>query len=253
MLNFGNEVPVDIENLYMESVIHGGEDVSMDEAARTARLELVDNSMEGKEEEKTKKKAATAFAEQLRLIFPEYRVEFVHGKLGGKEKDRIMTDFAAGEIDILVSTTVIEVGVNVPKATLMIVENAELFGLSALHQLRGRVGRGKSKSYCVLVSDSKTEKARERLKILCETNDGFKIAEKDLEMRGPGDFLEHNQGKTRQSGEFDLGIASLERDVKLLYTAFDEAKMTLADDPMLEREEHAELRLRIFESRSPSM
>ncbi len=188
--------------------------------------------------EKTKKKAATAFAAELADIFPEYKVAFVHGKLNGKEKDRIMTDFAAGNTKILVSTTVIEVGVNVPKATLMIVENAELFGLSALHQLRGRVGRGQMKSYCVLVSDSKSEKARERLKLLCETNDGFKVAEKDLEMRGPGDFLEQNYGKTRQSGEFDLGIASLERDLQLLYTAFDEAKRTLENDPELKKDEN---------------
>ncbi len=194
------------------------------------------------EEEKPKKKAAVAFAKLLsEQVFPEYRCAFVHGKLNGKEKDRIMNEFAAGNIDILVSTTVIEVGVNVPKATLMIVENADTFGLSALHQLRGRVGRGTRKSYCVLVSDSRSQKAKERLKILCETNDGFRIAEKDLEMRGPGDFLEQTYGKTRQSGEFDLGIASLERDVKLLYTAFDEAKRTLAEDPTLSLEKNKEL------------
>ncbi|MBQ8498125.1 MAG: ATP-dependent DNA helicase RecG [Clostridia bacterium] len=193
-------------------------------------------------EDKPKKKAAVDFAKLLsEEIFPEYRSNFVHGKLNGKEKDRIMSEFAAGNIDILVSTTVIEVGVNVPRATLMIVENAETFGLSALHQLRGRVGRGTRKSYCILVSDSRSQKARERLKILCETNDGFRIAEKDLEMRGPGDFLEQTYGKTRQSGEFDLGIASLERDVKLLYTAFDEAKRTLVEDPELSSEKNKAL------------
>ena len=199
--------------------------------------------LSGEREEKTKKKAATVFARELaERVFPDLRVSFVHGKLAGKEKDRIMTSFAAGEIDILVSTTVIEVGVNVPRATLMIVENAEQFGLSALHQLRGRVGRGAQKSYCVLVSDSRVPRSRERMKILCETNDGFRIAEKDLEMRGPGDFLEQLHGKTRQSGDFDLGVASLERDVKLLYTAFDEAKATLVADPTLSLEEHAGLR-----------
>ena len=193
-------------------------------------------------EDKPKKKAAVDFAKLLsEEIFPEYRCAFVHGKLNGKEKDGVMNAFAAGNIDILVSTTVIEVGVNVPRATLMIVENAETFGLSALHQLRGRVGRGTRKSYCILVSDSRSHKAKERLKILCETNDGFRIAEKDLEMRGPGDFLEQSYGKTRQSGEFDLGVASLERDVKLLYTAFDEAKHTLAADPDLSSEENAPL------------
>ena len=208
-------------------------------------------SLGGEVEEKPRLKAAVDFAKVLsEETFPEYRSAFVHGKLNGKEKDRIMSAFAAGEIDILVSTTVIEVGVNVPRATLMIVENAETFGLSALHQLRGRVGRGKRKSYCVLVSDSKTSKAKERLGILCQSNDGFAIAQKDLEMRGPGDFLEQSFGKTRQSGEFDLGIASLEKDVKLLYTAFDEAKRVLAEDPLLSSEDNKllakALRERIF-------
>lgn len=193
----------------------------------------------GRDEEKPKLKAAVDFAKYLsEEIFPEYPCAFVHGKLNGKEKDRIMNEFASGKISILVSTTVIEVGVNVPRATLMIVENAETFGLSALHQLRGRVGRGTRKSYCILVSDSKTPKAKERMKILCESNDGFAIAQKDLEMRGPGDFLEQSGVKTRQSGEFDLGIASLEKDVKLLYIAFDEAKRTVAEDPELSSEEN---------------
>ena len=193
-------------------------------------------------EEKPRLKAAVDFARLLsEEVFPEYPCAFVHGKLNGKEKDRIMNEFASGNISILVSTTVIEVGVNVPRATLMIVENAETFGLSALHQLRGRVGRGTRKSYCVLVSDSKTQKARERMKILCESNDGFAIAQKDLEMRGPGDFLEQVGGKTRQSGEFDLGIASLEKDVKLLYTAFDEAKRLVSADPDLSSEENKPL------------
>ena len=200
-------------------------------------------------EEKPKLKAAVDYAKTLsERVFPEYRTAFVHGKLSGREKDRIMTAFAAGEIDILVSTTVIEVGVNVPRATLMIVENAEFFGLSALHQLRGRVGRGTAKSYCIFVSDSKSEKAKERLHLLCETSDGFRIAERDLEMRGPGDFIEQVGGKTRQSGEFDLGIASLERDEKLLYAAFDEAKRTLSADPTLVLPENAKLAARLAEA-----
>lgn len=191
------------------------------------------------EKEKTKLKAAVDYAKLLsEEIFPEYRVAFLHGKLSGTLKDKIMTSFAAGKIDILVSTTVIEVGVNVPRATLMIVENAEFFGLSALHQLRGRVGRGDRKSYCVLVTDSKAEKVKERMKILCESTDGFRIAEKDLEMRGPGDFLEQSSGKIRQSGEFDLGLASLEGDMKLLYAAFDEARLIVAQDSSLSKPEH---------------
>ncbi|PWL98935.1 MAG: ATP-dependent DNA helicase RecG [Clostridiales bacterium] len=196
----------------------------------------------GAAEEKPKLKAAVDYAKALsEEVFPEYRVAFLHGRLPGKEKDRIMKKFAAGELDILVSTTVIEVGVNVPRATLMLVENAEFFGLSALHQLRGRVGRGERKSYCILVSDSNSEKVRERLGILCETNDGFQIAKRDLEMRGPGDFIEQAAGKTRQSGEFDLGLASLEHDEKLLYAAFEEARRTLIVDPALSLPEHAAL------------
>ena len=226
------------------------EETLVSESGETlAKGDLV--ALGGEDEEKPRLKAAVAFAKLLsEEVFPEYRSAFVHGKLNGKEKDRIMNAFASGELDILVSTTVIEVGVNVPRATLMIVENAETFGLSALHQLRGRVGRGTRKSYCILVSDSKTQKAKERLGILCKSNDGFAIAQKDLEMRGPGDFLEQTFGKTRQSGEFDLGIASLEKDVKLLYTAFDEAKRVLAEDPELTSEENRalakELKERLF-------
>ncbi len=200
------------------------------------------------DEEKTKRKAAVDFAKKLaEEDFPDYEVAFIHGKMNGKTKDAVMKRFAEGEIQILVSTTVIEVGVNVPRATLMIVENAEVFGLSALHQLRGRVGRGQDKSYCVLVSDSKSEKSRERLKMLCATNNGFEISEKDLEMRGPGDFLEQAYGKTRQSGEFDLGLASLTGDTALLYTAFEEAKATLDADPTLSLAENAPLRRKLYE------
>lgn len=193
-------------------------------------------------EEKPKMKAAVDFAKELsEQVFPDLRVAFVHGKLTGKAKEAVMNEFAAGNTDILVSTTVIEVGVNVPRATLMIVENAEFFGLSALHQLRGRVGRGERKSYCVLVSDSKSEKARERLGLLCETNDGFRIAEKDLAMRGPGDFIAQSGGKIRQSGEFDLGLASMEGDARMLYAAFDEAKRLIGEDPGLSSPENAAL------------
>ena len=134
-------------------------------------------------------KAAVQFSEELSSALPNLNVAFLHGKMKGAEKDEIMKRFAAGEIDVLVSTTVIEVGVNVPRATLMIVENAERFGLAQLHQLRGRVGRGSRKSYCVLVSDSKGENARQRLETMKREYDGFKIAEKDLLLRGPGDFI----------------------------------------------------------------
>lgn len=225
------------------------ERLESESGALLAADELV--SPGGAAEEKPKLKAAVDYARTLsETVFPEYRVAFLHGKLSGKEKDRIMRAFAAGDIDILVSTTVIEVGVNVPRATLMLVENAEFFGLSALHQLRGRVGRGERKSYCILISDSRSEKAQERLRLLCETNDGFEIARRDLELRGPGDFIEQDAGKTRQSGEFDLGLASLARDAQLLYAAFDEAKQTLARDPALSRPEHEALAVLLAEKRT---
>ena len=168
----------------------------------------------------------------------------MHGRMSGTEKDRIMRDFAAGKVQILVSTTVIEVGVNVPTATLMIVENAERFGLSQLHQLRGRVGRGAMQSYCVLVSDSRGEDARKRLEMLASTTDGYKIAEFDLETRGPGDFIESRSGKIRQSGELSLPYINM-GDSAALYTAFDEADKTLAADPMLSSEANAALREKI--------
>ena len=163
-----------------------------------------------------------------------------------KEKDAIMLAFANNVINVLVSTTVIEVGVNVPNATLMIVENAERFGLSQLHQLRGRVGRGKDKSYCVLVSDAKGEKAKERLQIMRTIYDGFSIAERDLQMRGPGDFF--SQGSSiRQSGDSGFDIAKNCKDNALAMSAFECAKKVLDDDSNLEKEENALLRQRVDE------
>ena len=184
-------------------------------------------------------KSAVDYAKELsENVFPDLRVAFIHGKLKGKEKDAIMSEFSSGNIDILVSTTVIEVGVNVPNASLMIVENAERFGLSQLHQLRGRVGRGQRKSYCVLVSDSKGENAKERLSIMKSTYDGYTIAERDLQMRGPGDFFSSGTS-VRQSGQLDLGIAKSCSDTLLVHAAFESAKSTLDKDPSLALEEHA--------------
>ena len=151
-----------------------------------------------------------------------------------------MSAFAAGELDLLVSTTVIEVGVDVPNATLMIVENAERFGLSQLHQLRGRVGRGAHKSYCVLVSDSDSEEVRARLEIMCKTNDGFKISEEDLRLRGPGDFF-----GSRQHGLPEMHVADLGADMTTLQKAQDEAKLLLQADPELSMPEHRLLRERV--------
>ena len=177
-------------------------------------------------------KSATGYAKELSDIFPQYKVAFLHGRMKGSEKDEIMRSFAAGDVDILVSTTVIEVGVNVPRASLMIVENAERFGLSQLHQLRGRVGRGKRKSYCVLVSESLNieGKAKERLLTMKKCYDGFEIAEKDLVMRGPGDFLKGaDDSSVRQSGGIKFRIAELCDDAELLTVAFDEAKALLSE------------------------
>ena len=197
------------------------------------------------ENEKTKLRSAKEYYSELsEHIFPEYSVALMHGKMNGAEKDKIMRDFAAGKIQILVSTTVIEVGVNVPSATLMIVENAERFGLSQLHQLRGRVGRGEKKSYCILVSDSKGAQARARLELLASTTDGYKIAEFDLETRGPGDFIEARSGKIRQSGELSLPYINM-GDTAALYTAFEEADATLVADPLLSSEQNCAMREKI--------
>lgn len=183
-------------------------------------------------------KAAVEYCAEVREKFPDLTVEFLHGKMKSKEKDEVMRRFADGETKILVSTTVIEVGVNVPNACLMIVENAERFGLSQLHQLRGRVGRGKRKSYCVLVygGDSMancSENAKRRLTTMHECYDGFQIAERDLEMRGPGDFLRGNGETIRQSGGVKFRLADLCDDSGLLTAAFAEAKNLTATDPSL--------------------
>ena len=185
---------------------------------------------------KKKLKAAVSFADELRERFPQLKIEFIHGKLKSEQKDKIMLAFARGEVDILVSTTVIEVGVNVPNASLMIVENSERFGLSQLHQLRGRVGRGKRKSYCVLVSDevSKDSTAGERLKIMKECYNGYEIAERDLSMRGPGDFVKNAaENHIRQSGGVRFRLAELCDDTGLLKKAFDDATILLDTSPDL--------------------
>lgn len=191
--------------------------------------------------------SVTAYARKLQTeVFPDLRVDFVHGRMKPKAKEAVMSAFSAGEIDVLVSTTVIEVGVDVPNATLMIVENAERFGLSQLHQLRGRVGRGNAKSWCILVSDARSEAAQARLKILCETNDGFRIAEEDLKLRGPGDFF-----GSRQHGLPQLHVASLAGDADVFRDAQEAAKALLAQDPALSAAEHQPIRAevqRMFEA-----
>ncbi|MFN2413448.1 MAG: ATP-dependent DNA helicase RecG, partial [Pyrinomonadaceae bacterium] len=173
------------------------------------------------ESEKLDLKAATKMYEELRdQIFPHLRVGLLHGRMKTGEKDDIMQQYVSGELNILVSTTVIEVGVDVPNASLMVIEHAERFGLSQLHQLRGRVGRGSDQSFCVLLTDDKqTAVARQRLGIMEETSDGFRIAEKDLEIRGQGDIL-----GTRQSGVEAFRIANIIRDLEILEAARDEAE-----------------------------
>lgn len=179
-------------------------------------------------------KAVTEYARVLgEQVFPDLRVGLVHGRMKAKEKEAAMAAFTAGETHILVSTTVIEVGVDVPNASLIIIENADRYGLSQLHQLRGRVGRGKHQSWCVLVSDNRSPDTRARLKVLTQTNDGFKIAEEDLKLRGPGDFFGE-----RQHGLPALRVADLETDTRVLKEAQDAAAELLATDPALTRSEH---------------
>ena len=186
-------------------------------------------------------KTATEYAIELQeKVFPELRIGSIHGKMKPADKDNAMLRFIEGAIDILVSTTVIEVGVDVPNASLMVVENAERFGLSQLHQLRGRVGRGKHKSYCVLFSNSDNEISKLRLKVLEQTSDGFKISEEDLKLRGPGDFF-----GSRQHGLPEMSIADLGMDMRVLSDAQEAAQTLLKSDPELKAPENEKLKDRI--------
>lgn len=181
------------------------------------------------------------YTKLLRQKLPEsIAVEYLHGKMKAKEKNKIMERFAANEIQVLVSTTVVEVGVNVPNATVMMIENAERFGLAQLHQLRGRVGRGRHQSYCIMVNASDQDGTQERLDILNRSNDGFYIASEDLKLRGPGDFFGQ-----RQSGDLEFKLADIFTDANLLKTVSEEVNRMLGQDPELELEEHRELRRRL--------
>lgn len=179
--------------------------------------------------------AATAYAEKVaKEDFKDYRVGLLHGKMKPADKESVMRSFVQGELDLLVSTTVVEVGVDVPNAVIMVVENAERFGLSQLHQLRGRVGRGSEQSYCILISAAHGKQSAQRLRTMCETTDGFKIAEKDLELRGPGDFF----GK-RQHGLPELKIADIAGDMDILKTAREAADRIIKIDPQLCSKEYS--------------
>lgn len=180
-------------------------------------------------------------------VFPNYRVEYLHGKMKQKEKDEIMEKFKAGEIQILISTTVIEVGVNVPNATIMVVENAERFGLAQLHQLRGRVGRGDAQSYCILKYQGNSDIIRQRMKVMQDTNDGFIISEKDLELRGTGEFF-----GTKQHGLPEFKIANLFTDIEMLKEAQALANRIIDEDSALEKDENKLLKKMVekrFENR----
>ena len=194
------------------------------------------------ESEKIEATAASELVEELkREFFSDLRVGLLHGKMRPSEKDAVMDDFKNKKLDILVSTTVIEVGVNVPNATLMIIENAERFGLAQLHQLRGRVGRGKHKSYCILIYNSKTEVCKERMAIMEETTDGFKISQKDLEIRGPGEFF-----GTRQHGLPELRVANIFKHIKILKQAQLEARYIIGQDSKLQLIENKKIKEEIL-------
>jgi len=194
------------------------------------------------ESEKLQAKAATDLGERLKSqVFPEFSVAVLHGQMKPADKDDVMRRFRDGEIQILVSTTVIEVGIDVPNACVMLVEDAERFGLAQLHQLRGRVGRGDYQSYCVLIAEPGTDEGRERLNVMARTSDGFEIAEEDLRIRGPGEFY-----GTRQSGLPSLRIANILRDVDILEKSREDAFALVKADTGLSASEHADLRAEVF-------
>ncbi len=185
------------------------------------------------ESEKVSAKAVTEEFEKLKKVFPEFKLGILHGQMNQAEKEQIMADFAAHKTDILVATPVIEVGIDVKNATVMVIENAERFGLASLHQLRGRVGRGEHASYCILVPQHAGSVAKERVDIICATRDGFKIGERDMQLRGPGEIL-----GTRQSGELEFKAGDIFKDRSILYWAIEDRDELLAADPSLQKPEH---------------
>ena len=200
-----------------------------------------DAALPGEESPALNLKAVKTYAETLqREVFPDLTVDVLHGKMKPKEKDAVMAAFSGGQTNILVATTVIEVGVDVPNASLMVIENADRFGLSQLHQLRGRVGRGKHQSYCVLITSTKNPDSMSRLRTLASTTDGFQISEEDLKARGPGDFFGN-----RQHGLPQMRIADLTGDMRLLQEAQEAARQLLEQDPRLERAENRPVLARV--------
>ena len=192
--------------------------------------------------EKISAKAVTEEFEKLKKVFPQFRLAVLHGQMSQSQKEKIMADFAAHQTDILVATPVIEVGIDVKNATVMVIENAERFGLASLHQLRGRVGRGEHESYCVLVPQHAGSVAKERVDIICATRDGFKIGERDMQLRGPGEIL-----GTRQSGELEFKAGDIFKDRDILYWAIEDRDELLAADPSLSAPEHAAFKRKLQE------
>ena len=201
------------------------------------------------ESEKLDLKHLTDGYEAIQRTFPEYNVGILHGKMKASAKDWEMARFIKNETQIMVATTVIEVGVNVPNASVMVIENAERFGLAQLHQLRGRVGRGAEQSFCILITDYKlTKESRQRINTMVNTNNGFDIAEADLKFRGPGDLM-----GTQQSGILDLLIADLGKDSKILELARQAAETVLTEDPNLEKEENQLIKQQVQRQRKSSL
>ncbi|WP_428055170.1 ATP-dependent DNA helicase RecG [Candidatus Avelusimicrobium fimicolum] len=194
------------------------------------------------ESEKISAKAVTEEFEKLKKVFPDFRLAVLHGQMSQAEKESVMADFAAHKTDILVATPVIEVGIDVKNATVMVIENAERFGLASLHQLRGRVGRGEHESFCILVPQHAGSIAKERVDIICATRDGFKIGERDMQLRGPGEIL-----GTRQSGELEFKAGDIFKDRDILYQAIEDRDELLSQDPALTKPEHFLFRQKLTE------
>ena len=193
------------------------------------------------ESEGVKAENVVDYSEKLKKELPEIEIACLHGKMKGALKNQLMEDFSKGKIQVLVSTTVIEVGVNVPNATVMMIEDAQCFGLAQLHQLRGRVGRGEAQSFCIMINTSDGEKAKKRLEILNSSNDGFFIASEDLKLRGPGDFF-----GIRQSGLLQFQLGDIYQDGDILKAASEEAKLIMSEDAGLERPEHTTIREQVL-------
>lgn len=194
------------------------------------------------ESDKLQLKAATQEFERIKTLMPQYKVAMIHGAMKSAEKQKIMEDFLNKRTDILVATPVIEVGIDVKNATVMVIQNAERFGLASLHQLRGRVGRGSDKSYCVLVTQNTSSVSSERINAICQTNDGFKIGEKDLELRGPGEIL-----GTRQSGELEFKAGDIIKDKDVLRWAVEDRDFLISSDPTLQKPENASFKQRLVD------